>query len=103
MAQRRGHPMEKASDEALQEALSAALRARDEALSELADARAELNALRLRMAHPGESAPGAWTAAGRPALPLRYRVADGVNDRLKAVLGPGHATTKAILQRLRRR
>lgn len=95
--------MNDASSEELKQALSAALQARDEALAALADARAELNALRLRMAHPGEPAPGTWNAAGRQALPLRYRVADGVNDRLRSVLGPRHASTKALLDRLRRR
>ncbi len=87
------------SKQELERELSRALEARDLALSQLADARAELNALRLLQQHPGEPPPGAWSSgAGREALPLRYRVADAVNGVAKRVLGPAHAVAKGIVE-----
>ena len=96
--------MTKTSGRSVAERLKQALDERDRALSELADARTELNALRLLQQHPGEPPPGAWSGgAGREALPLRYRVADAVNDAAKRILGPGHAVAKGLVNGLRPR
>jgi hypothetical protein len=89
---------------AMETRLREALEERDRALSELADVRAELNALRLKLLHPGEPPPGAWGGgAGSEALPLRYRLADSLNDAAKRVLGPGHAAARGVADRLRLR
>lgn len=86
------------SKQELELALAQALEARDLALSQLADALAELNGLRLLHQHPGEPPPGAWSnGAGREALPLRYRMADAVNDAAKRFLGPAHAVAKGLV------
>jgi len=87
------------SPEELQRALEKALDARDLALSQLADARAELNSLRLRCAHPNEPPPGAWPAAGSEALPLRYRVADQLNHGVRTLTGSGHTILKRLLSK----
>lgn len=83
----------------LERRLQTALSERDRALEALAEARAELNRLRMQAAHPGEAAPGAWTEGGRPALPLRYRLADRLNDGARSIVGPGHALLKQLLTR----
>lgn len=83
----------------LEAQLRAALAERDRALEELAEARTELNRLRMQSMYPDEPAPGHWTDAGRSALPLRYRVADRLNDGARTVVKPGHALLKRLLTR----
>lgn len=88
-------PEERALVKALQEARDA----RDRALEQLATARAELEALRLARTTDGEPAPGAFVPEGRPALPLRYRVADAANEAFKGVLGPVQRNLRSLLTR----
>jgi len=74
-----------------------ALFERDSALSELADARTELNRLRLRQVHQDEPLQGEWGGAGSEALPLRYRIADRLNAGARRFATPGHALVKRLL------
>jgi hypothetical protein len=64
---------------------------RDQALQRLAEARAELDALRRSLENRGEEEPPLYpddTAAGLPP-PLRYVIADALNGVVKKALGRG--------------
>lgn len=69
---------------------------RDRSLLELARAREELNALRL--ARAGEE----LRIGEVDGAPLRYLVADRLNDGIKRVLGPAHGAVRGALSRLGR-
>jgi len=75
----------------------------DEARGALARAREELEAL--RMAMPGLQERGAdpFQAGQLQGVPLRYRLADQLNDGLKRWLKPVHAGGKALAERVGRR
>lgn len=62
---------------------------RDRALQQLAEARAELDALRQALAHRGEPEPRLYpdTAAPDLAPPRRYVLVDAVHGALQALLG----------------
>ena len=80
--------------------LKAALRERDEALTQLAAAREELNALRLAARNQGEVAPPIYpVTAGLGPTPLRYVLVDKANSNLKVVVGPLHGLVKRWLAR----
>lgn len=71
-------------------ALESARRERDEALQRLAEARVELDALRLTLKQKNEPEPALYpddTALGVEP-PLRYVAADAVNDALKRFTAP---------------
>lgn len=71
-------------------ALESARRERDEALQRLAEARVELDALRLGLKQKNEPEPALYpdnTALGVEP-PLRYVAADAVNDALKRFTAP---------------
>jgi len=72
------------------ERLEHAERERDEALTQLARARAELDALRRALATKGEPEPPLYPDTAAPGLapPLRYVVVDRINDALKVLAGP---------------
>lgn len=78
----------------LQSQLKAALAERDEALAQLADARALLDLHRL--AGRAEQLPHypRGTEPGQP--PLRYVLIDRANDTVKRVLGPLHRAVKRL-------
>lgn len=80
----------------LERELESALQERDRALGLLSDARTEVNALRMLLQRQGAPEPVEVNSAGREALPLRYRLADAVNDAAKRVLGPAHAAVKGL-------
>lgn len=95
-------PEERERLEALQRALSEALKERDCALEQLAAARASLAALRSARMHPDEPEAGSWVEAGKAALPLRYRLSDALNDVIKVGFKPLHGRTRGFLGALRR-
>ncbi len=71
--------------------LRRAYQERDEALQRLAEARAELDALRRALENRGEKEPPLYpegTAAGLTP-PLRYVIADALNGAVKKALGRG--------------
>ena len=78
--------------------LLTALRERDEALSALADARAELDAMRVQR-FGDESLPIYPSGAGPGEPPLRYLLADKANDVVKRVLKPVHSGVKKLVRR----
>lgn len=71
-------------------ALESARRERDEALQRLAEARVELDALRLGLKQKNEPEPALYpdNAALGVEPPLRYVAADAVNDALKRFTAP---------------
>ena len=72
----------------LEARLEAALAQRDAALLELAEAREQVNALRLAAARKGEADPPLYpqgTALGPP--PLRYTLVDSVHGIVKSAWG----------------
>lgn len=80
--------------------LTAARRERDEALAALARERELVNALRLQLKNRGEPdvphfPPG--TAPGKP--PLRYELADRINESAKKALAPVHFVARRLLDR----
>ncbi len=77
--------------------LAEALAERDQALTALARAREELEALRLALRERGEPVPDAPASAGE--LPLRYLLADRANDQVKGLLGPLHGLARRLLAR----
>ncbi|MBL9037968.1 MAG: hypothetical protein JNG84_05575 [Archangium sp.] len=80
--------------------LHAALAERDAALTALAKERALVNALRLALQRRGEPVPPHYPLdAALDAPPLRYVVADALNDRAKTALGPVHDAVKALAER----
>lgn len=88
------------SDPDLQKRLESALAERDAALAELARAREQSNALRLRLANLGEPEPPRYPArAGPGEPPLRYVLVDQVNDGLKFALKPLHGAVRRLLAR----
>jgi hypothetical protein len=70
--------------------LSRARDERDSALQQLAEARAELAALRLALARRGEPEPPLFPEGTAPDLPTpaRYVVADALHRGLQRVLAP---------------
>ena len=75
----------------------AALSERDRALLALSRERSLTNALRLAAASSGEVDPPNFpTAAGPGEPPLRYVLADKVNDRLKILFAPMHQLLRDI-------
>ncbi len=81
--------------------LAQALRERDDALAELATARAESEALRRLLASLGETEIPNYprgTAPGKP--PFRYVMVDAANARVKAALGSLHEPAKAAAERV---
>lgn len=88
-AQRRLSALERRLDEAVAE--------RDAALAALAREREGAQALRLAAAAQGEPEPKPYPkSAGPEAPPLRYVVADSVNDGLKRFLAPLRQGAKAL-------
>jgi hypothetical protein len=85
------------SVEELEVRLEQAVRERDQALTECARVRAELDALRLALQRRGEPEPPLYPDSAAPGLapPLRYVVADSLNDAVKGVLGPLHRFVRA--------
>lgn len=80
--------------------LQEALAARDAALLELAQEKERTNALRLWVRAAGEVDPVRYPSeVGPDGAPLRYVVADRVNDGVKRLLGPLHGRGKALLGR----
>lgn len=79
--------------------LDLAERERDQALTELARARAELDALRRALATRGEPEPPLYPDTAAPGLapPLRYVVVDRVNDALKRLVEPVQRRLRARL------
>lgn len=76
---------------------------RDEALAALARERVLVNALRLALRHAGIEEPPQYprpTTPGEP--PLRYRVADALNDGRKRVLAPVREALESALGRSRK-
>ena len=70
---------------------------RDQSLLALSRERSLTNALRLAAASSGEVDPPNFpTAAGPGEPPLRYVLADKVNDRLKILLAPMHQLLRDI-------
>lgn len=91
-AQRSAHELESALDQARQE--------RDDALAALAQERELTNALRLQLRHQGEPAVPRFPAGtGLGPAPLRYKLADSLNDSAKRALGPVHSAAKKLLNR----
>lgn len=79
--------------------LAEALAERDAALRELAKVKVELDTVRRALATRGEADPKSYPPrAGPEGAPLRYRVADEVNDTVKAVLAP----LKTVMGRVRK-
>lgn len=85
------------SESELEARLGQAERERDQAISELARVRAELDALRLALDRRGEPEPPLYPNSAAPDLepPLRYVVADSINDAVKGLLGPLHRLVRA--------
>lgn len=80
--------------------ISAAYAERDHALTQLAAAREELNALRMAARNQGEIAPPIHpVTAGLGPTPLRYVLVDKANDNLKGVVAPIHSLLKRLLSR----
>jgi hypothetical protein len=78
--------------------LQEALAARDAALLELAQEKERTNALRLWARAAGEVDPVRYPGeVGPDGAPLRYVVADRLNDGFKRLLGPLHERGKALL------
>lgn len=77
--------------------LDRAERERDQALTELARARAELDALRRARATRGEPEPPLYPDTAAPGLapPLRYVVVDRINDALKRLAAPVQGRLRA--------
>jgi hypothetical protein len=83
----------------LETALAEARRERDEALLALARERELTNALRLQLRAPAADVPRYPTGTGLGPPPLRYVVADRLNDSAKTALGPVHRVAKSLLGR----
>jgi len=84
----------------LERALSQARHDRDEALEALARERELTNALRLQLRHQGEaSVPRFPAGTGLGPAPLRYQLADTINDSAKRALGPVHSAARKLLNR----
>lgn len=77
--------------------LEQAERERDQAITELARVRAELDALRLALDRRGEPEPPLYPNSAAPDLepPLRYVAVDLLNDTVKGLLGPLHRLVRA--------
>jgi len=69
----------------MNERLEQALRERDEALQQLAALRAEVDALKLRLARPGEPEPPLYPATATAAAPppMRYVAVDALHSVVK--------------------
>jgi hypothetical protein len=89
---------ESGGEEALAGRLERAERERDRALTELARARAELDALRLALKTRGEPEPPLYPNTAAPGLepPFRYLAVDTLNDAVKRLLGPLHRRLKGL-------
>jgi hypothetical protein len=87
------------SPAALETALADARRERDEALMLLAKERELTNALRLQLRQPAADIPRYPTGTGLGPPPLRYELADKLNDSAKKALGPVHRAAKSLLGR----
>ncbi len=87
------------SPEALRDQLERALEERDRALVELARERERVNALRLWARFPAEVDPARYPSeVGPDGTPLRYVVADRLNEGLKGLLGPLHEKGRALFE-----
>ena len=71
---------------------------RDEALTALGRARAELDALRLALKTRGEPEPPLYPNTAAPGLepPLRYVAVDALNDAVKRLLRPLHRRLRGM-------
>jgi len=78
-------------------------RERDEARGELSRAREELEALRMAMPGLGERVEDPFRPSELQGVPLRYRLADQLNDGFKRWLKPVHSGGKALAERVSRR
>jgi hypothetical protein len=88
------------SEGSLEERLRQALAERDQALLELARARADLDALHLAIKRSGEPEPRPYPiSAGLEGPALRYVLADALNDTVKPLLGPVHRALRAAVER----
>ena len=86
----------------LEEALRGAREERDRALEQLAMARSELEAIRMAHTTQGEALPGAFVPEGRQALPLRYRLADVLNEAVKGRFDRVHQRARNLFERVTR-
>jgi hypothetical protein len=84
---------------ALEAALVEARRERDEALLALATERELTNALRLQLRQPPIEVARYPAGTGLGPPPLRYELADKLNDSAKKALGPVHRAAKSLLGR----
>ena len=83
------------------ERMEAALRERDDALTALAKERERNNTLRLHLDQLGEPEPPHYPLEADPnSPPLRYVVADEINNRLKKTLKPLHNGLKRLFSTL---
>lgn len=83
--------------------LEEALEERDRALEQLAYARAELDALKLKERWPDEKPPPLYPSSAAPDLapPLRYVLVDEVSARLKKMVGPVYGLLRRALVKAR--
>lgn len=87
------------SSSSLEAALVEARRERDEALLALAKERELTNALRLQLRQPPLEVARYPAGTGLGPPPLRYELADKLNDSAKRALGPVHRAARSLLGR----
>lgn len=93
MARRQQPPKEDLKAE-----LAAARAERDEALAALARERELTNSLRLQLRNAGQAETPRYPAGtGLGAPPLRYELADKLNNSAKRALGPVHQAARRLL------